>query len=159
MAELKDVMAYICSTYRNKADLSKARLTKLVYLADWRSALLSGQQMTAIQWYFNHFGPYVDDVIRTARGDDDFVVTYEKTVYDDPKSIIELRGKAGWASLTTEDLAVLDHVIGITQELSWDKFIRLVYSTYPVLSQPRHSYLKLPELAVDFSRQPAASLA
>jgi hypothetical protein len=39
MAELKDIIAYYCKQYPHKAELSKARLTKMVYLADWKSAI------------------------------------------------------------------------------------------------------------------------
>jgi hypothetical protein len=44
MATLGDVMAYLCEHYPHKDDLSKARLTKLVYLADWKSAIERGNR-------------------------------------------------------------------------------------------------------------------
>lgn len=39
MAELKDVIACIYSSYPQKAKLSEARLKRMLYLADWRSAI------------------------------------------------------------------------------------------------------------------------
>ncbi len=50
MTELKDVMAYIIANYPFKGELSNARLTKMVYLTDWKNALLSGRQVTDISW-------------------------------------------------------------------------------------------------------------
>ena len=42
---------------------------------------------------------------------------------------------------------VLDFVIEKTAPLSWDDFIKLVYSTYPIVTQPRYSTLNLVQLA------------
>jgi hypothetical protein len=53
MARLRDVVAYLCHEYPHKGELSKARLTKMVYLADWRSAIERGSQVTDIEWVFN----------------------------------------------------------------------------------------------------------
>jgi hypothetical protein len=35
----------------------------MVYLADWRSAITRGKQITDIVWEFNYYGPYVDDIV------------------------------------------------------------------------------------------------
>ena len=55
MNNLENVIAYFCLHYPHKRELSKARLTKLVYLADWFSALIFRRQITNINWIFNHF--------------------------------------------------------------------------------------------------------
>ena len=44
MAKLVDVVGYLCEHYPHKAELSKARLTKMVYLADWN--LLSNETIS-----------------------------------------------------------------------------------------------------------------
>ncbi len=36
---LRDIMLYICDKYPQKRDLSNARLTKLIYLSDWKNIL------------------------------------------------------------------------------------------------------------------------
>jgi len=70
MSKLSTVLRFLCEKYPLKNELSNARLTKMVYLADWRSALMYGNQITDIEWYFDNFGPYVHDVVNTARTDD-----------------------------------------------------------------------------------------
>lgn len=74
-------MAYICRNYPNADDLSKGRLTKMIYLADWKSALDRGQQITPIKWKFHHFGPYVDSVHHAALDDPAFRVVNTRSYY------------------------------------------------------------------------------
>ncbi len=48
MANLKDIIAYILQNYpsNKKHELSNARVTKMVYLADWRNCLRSKGQVS-----------------------------------------------------------------------------------------------------------------
>jgi hypothetical protein len=52
MSKLADVIAYLCVNYPYKHELSKARLTKLVYLSDWMSAQELGEQITKYKVVF-----------------------------------------------------------------------------------------------------------
>lgn len=144
---LTRVMAYFCDKYPHKDDLSKARLTKMVYLADWRSAIVNGRQVTSLEWVFNHYGPYLDTVYDIAKTDAHFKVRDERTMFGSPKQVIELVNGEGLAELDASTRVVLDHVIEKTKDLTWRKFLALVYSTYPVASQPKYSTLNLPALA------------
>lgn len=150
MAELSDVVKYICHHYPHKEELSKARLTKMVYLADWRSALTQGRQMTGVEWVFNHYGPYVDDIVQAAREDPAFDVIVTANMYGDPKEVIHLNGTPSCSSLTRGDKDALDFVINACAPLTWNDFIRLVYSTYPIMTQPRYSRLDLSQLAREY---------
>lgn len=151
-AKLRDALAYLCAKYPHKEELSKARLTKMVYLADWRSALLHGRQITGIRWRFNHYGPYVDDVLTLAKEDPMFDLVFGENLYGTPKVTISLAGRAPvkWDSLDKEDREILDFVIEATAPKFWDDFIRLVYSTYPVITQPRYTGLDLVSLAREY---------
>ena len=104
-------------------------------------------------WKFNHFGPYVDDVINLAKADPRFVVLADKNVYGRRKDRIALRSAFQPETLTPEDRAALDHVIEKTRRLSWEEFIRLIYSTYPVLVSERHSELDLVRLAGKYRQE------
>ena len=74
LANLKMLMAYFCKYYPYKDDISKARLNKMIYLADWKSAIESGSQLSEIHWLYNNYGPYVNEVANLARNDDWFVI-------------------------------------------------------------------------------------
>lgn len=48
MVKLIDIILYILKNYPHKNELSNARLTKMIYLIDWRSAFDNGKQITNI---------------------------------------------------------------------------------------------------------------
>lgn len=150
MDTLKDIITYLYIKYPHKNELSKARLVKMIYLADWKYALLYNKQLTTIEWYFNHYGPYVSDIIDAIRNDKDFTIKTQTNCYGDLKELIILNETHVNPSLTNEAIDVLNFVIQKTHSLIWDDFIRLVYSTYPIVSQPRYSNLNLVELAISY---------
>src|SRR5918994_1580631 len=150
MARLRDVVAYLCHAYPHKGDLSKARLTKMVYLADWRSAIIRGHQITEIEWIYNYYGPYVEAVIDAIRDDPAFSVIQTANMFGDQKEIVQLNTETSWPSLTEEDIKILDFVIEETAPLYWNEFIQLVYSTYPIVSRPRFTPLELAALASEY---------
>ncbi len=152
--KLRDAIVYLCRHYPHPRELSKARLTKMVYLADWRSALTTGRTITGIKWTFNHYGPYVDDVVELAREDPDFEVLDEENMFGAPREVIRVAGDPEPASLTSDERAVLDHVIETTSKLYWNDFIALVYSTYPIRTEPRYSQLDLVALASEYRAKP-----
>ncbi|MDP9331102.1 MAG: Panacea domain-containing protein [Actinomycetota bacterium] len=151
MANLRDVLVYFCKKYPHPGELSNARLTKMVYLADWRSAIERGRQLSDVEWYFNHYGPYVKDVLETARADDAFVLRSEANVFGADKTVIGVKPSADNPTLNAEDQEILDFVIHRTERLYWGDFLKLVYSTYPILTQSRYTYLNLGKLAREYA--------
>ncbi len=147
---LRDAMVYLCKHYPHPDELSKGRLTKLVYLADWRSAIERGVQLTDIKWIFNHYGPYVHDIVDLARENQAFTVDLTQNAFGSSKEVIRASADAGYPTLTDEDKRVLDFVIDSTKTKYWGDFINLVYSTYPVVTQDRYSELDLVELAEEY---------
>lgn len=144
MAEISDVVAYLCKKYPHKSELSKTRVSKLVYLADWESAKKRGYQITGIQWYFDNFGPYKRDVVNAVRQDERFSLSQTKTMYGDPKLMISLSEGAPYSKgLSDEDMTILDKVIKETAPLYWDQFIKHVYSTPPISHSDRYQPLDL----------------
>ncbi len=153
MDKIKNVLAYFCLKYPHGSELSKARLTKLVFLADWISALYCDKQITGIQWVFNHYGPYVDDVVQTARFDDNFTITHSQTVFGGQKEIIAFTGNEKNIDLNGLEKGMIDIVIERTQKMYFNEFIDYVYSTYPVRSKKRYSYLDLEQLAQEYKKE------
>ena len=154
MNHLYLVIKYFCEKYPHKSELSKARLTKMVYLADWKCALDYGNQLTRIRWEFNHHGPYVDDVVQCACDHpDDFEIAKTSNAYGSPKEVITLRPAISESNMPDDVKTILDFVIKATAPLYWAPFIKLVYSTYPIVTQPRGARLNLVELANDYKAE------
>lgn len=153
MAELRDVMAYLIARYPSRHELSNARLTKMVYLADWKHAIEHGRQITDVRWYFDNFGPWVPDVVNTARQHPSlFAVREGWTGFGNRKTTIDLVDEAYRpAALDTDERASLDHVLKTTPHLSFEAFIQLVYSTYPIRKSDRYTWLDLPALAAEYA--------
>ena len=153
---LRDVVAYLCDNYPNPEQLSNARLTKMVYLADWKNAIERGEQLTDLSWEFSYYGPYVPEVVRLARSDDGFTVEEGENSLGERRELVRrvpgaAEGEA-YASLASEDKKLLNFVIGSVKDKRFSEFVKLVYSTYPIVTQERHSRLDLGALAEEYRR-------
>lgn len=153
MNTLIDIVKYLYLHYPYHGELSKARVVKMIYLVDWRSCLVCGQQITHIHWYFNHYGPYVSEVIDDIRRDQDFSIKSATNMFGDTKEIIVLKNTRYKVNLSEDVKVVLDFVIEKTCRLNWTEFINLIYSTYPVVTQPRYTYFDLVKLAKEYKTQ------
>lgn len=153
-AKIKSALIYLCRAYPHTRELSKARVTKMIYLADWRSAILRDCQVTDIAWTFNHYGPYVSDVVDLARRDPAFEVLAAENYHGSPMELVTLADSNEPDALDSDERQILDHVIQQTSGLYWNDFIKLVYATYPVRTQPRYTHLDLVKLAGEYRKTP-----
>jgi hypothetical protein len=157
--KLADVVAYLCAKYPHKSELSNARLTKLVYLADWKSVQDSGRQITDIDWVFNNYGPWVPDVVEAAEADRRFETHRDVNAYGSPRLTVTVDSDvaANADSLVDGRTAnVLDLVMAETQGMYFNPFIRYVYSTLPVRVTPKGYPLPLASLR---EQHPEAAVA
>ncbi|BEE07972.1 Panacea domain-containing protein [Aeromonas dhakensis] len=141
---ISNIIKYLLKEYPHKAELSASRLTKMIYLMDWKSSIDYGRQITNAQWHFDHYGPYVDDFVRMAKEDKDISVENTSNYYGGKKQLFKLSEKfEGDFDLTKEQKEIADFVINATKQKNYEDFIQLVYSTYPVISNDRYSDLDL----------------
>lgn len=151
MARTLDVLAHLLARYPNEYDLSNARVTKMVYLSDWRHCLQERRQITDIQWFYDNYGPFVWDVKNTAEQHPDLFSVEERTnMYGTRKTCILPTGAEYEPQLLPSEREAIDHVISVTKDLPWGEFMKLVYSTYPILTSEQYSLLDLPRLAEEY---------
>ena len=147
---LKDIMLYICKNYPHKNELSNARLTKMIYLADWKNVLKNKEQISDIKWIFNHYGPFVNDVMEEACNNPQFFcVTSEPNMYGHIKQVINCCNNTenNLDEIFPDDIKnSLDIIIEKTKSKTWNQFIQYVYSTYPVLTSEKGTVLNLIEI-------------
>lgn len=152
MSSLKDVIAYILKEYPNKYDLSNARVTKMIYLADWHQAITYKKQITSIQWYFDQYGPFVNDIkTEIAKNLELFYIEDFNNQFGQPRNLFLIKNTNYKINLASEEKTSLNHIINITKPLNWNQFINLVYSTYPVTSSARYSRLDLIKKAAEYT--------
>ena len=140
---ISNLIKFICVKYPYSNELSKARLTKLIYLIDWESSKRVGTQVTDIEWYFDSFGPFVSDVYDVATEDSNINVVNTKTVYGSRKTLINYSGEVPEIDCIVAEIA--EKVINDTKHLNFDDFIKFVYSTSPIKNSSRYSYLNFSE--------------
>jgi hypothetical protein len=153
MKKLQQIIAFLCSEYPHKSEITKARLTKMVYLADWFSALLDGKQLTDIEWVFNHYGPYVDDVVDAAHSALGFKIEPQNTMYGTSKYVISYKGDTEKLDLEKREKKILNAVIEKTKSMYFNEFVDYVYSTYPVKTKERYSSFDLVSLAQRYKKE------
>lgn len=148
MQDHKTVAAYLASNYPYPHELSESRLVKMMYLADWRAAIIHGERLTDIEWIFNHYGPYTSQATSDIIDRNGFRVRESQNYYGSNKRIFEYVGdKAILESLQPWQIEVIDFVITETKHLSYSAFMKLVYGTYPIVVSDRYSTLDLVCLA------------
>ncbi len=149
---MSNLIKYLLKNYPYKSELSASRLTKMLYLADWKSAIEEAKQLTDAQWHFNHYGPYVDNFINIAKDDDDIEVVSTQTMFGGHKQQIVLSSNfKGNIDVDESEKKILDFVIASTKSKNYEDFIKLVYSTYPVVSSSRYSDLDLTKMAKEYT--------
>lgn len=144
--KLRNVLLYIVKNYPYGDELTKTRITKLVYLIDWEYTKKYGKQMTEISWYFNHYGPYVSDVLDEA--DEDTTLSIQNTFsnFGTIKYIIRPkydRNLIHYEGLDDSEIEIINKVVENTKMLSWNQFINYVYDTPPIKESSKYSYLDL----------------
>ncbi len=128
-------VAYLRDRYPRPEELSRARLKFMVYLADWKSAIERGYQITSQTWEFGEYGPYNPDLARLLEDQED------------------LSGAGGPRSaLGEDDKEILDFVIATVEKKRFMDLTSLVYSTHPMLTQPRYAKFDLLKLAREYER-------
>jgi hypothetical protein len=152
MKKLIELIKYILEVYPKPEELSKPRLVKLIYLIDWKHAINTKKQYTDIRWIFNHYGPYVNDVINVMKQNPkEFIVSSRENPYGGVTDKFKLNKNSEITiEIDSEVKNITDFLISKTTHLSWSKFISVVYSTYPVKSNLKYSRLDLENLAKEY---------
>lgn len=147
--KLRDILRYILIQYPYPIDLNKTRLTKLVYLIDWEMAQRQKEVISGINWYFDNYGPYVQDVMKEAVSDEHIKVNEGLSIYGGPKYTFQIKdlNLQDVKNLNRQEREIIDDVIKSTQDLSFNNFINYIYNTLPVLKTPQYEFLDLVKIA------------
>ena len=141
VTRLTDVIAYIYRKYPNRRELSKARLIGMLYLIDWKYALQYNSQLTGIEWSIDNNGPHPDAyALNSIENDFQSLMKLSHVPRKSPKGI------------EPKVVSTIDFVINSSASLSLDEFIRLIYSTFPVITQRQIENPNLGESAKKYKK-------
>ncbi|MNL38335.1 hypothetical protein D3C87_1605380 [compost metagenome] len=126
----------------------------MIYLADWKNVLLTQEQISDTKWYYNHYGPFVKNIIDDIKKSEYFEIFPSQNSYGGDKEIIKLKENINddILNLSSNERETIDFVINICSKLNWSDFITLVYSTYPVMNNPKMSELNLIKAAKEYQK-------
>lgn len=125
MSDLKDVVAFMIEAYPHKKELSKERMTKMMYLVDLIAKKRAGHLITTINWRDNQYGSNVDEISELAQNDADINVVETGNFYGYEKELLGVRD--GFISgLGKEEQAVVREVVRKTKDLYRDDFLEYV---------------------------------
>lgn len=138
MLNFVELFKIILSVYPKSKELTRDRLVKLTYLADWRSAITYKKQITSVKWYINNYGPYIEDMYKIL-ADEKFDINQE----------IQQR-KTEKYNCNREINLVVNFIIDKTQDLDSNTFSNLVFSTFPLATTPKYCYIDLIDKAKQY---------
>lgn len=157
---LKNILLYILQ--KSKLTLNKARITKLVYLIDWKSSLDRWIQATDIEWYFDHYWPFVKDIDNILQSDSNlFEINQFVNGYNPASSSPITTYKAKLNTIPNLDpnlKSTIDFVLDKTDWLEFQDFVDFIYSTYPIVVSEKYSYLNLINLAKEYKQQKSLTI-
>ncbi len=149
MNKLREVIRYLLMNSSEPSKLTKTKVTKLVYLTDWISSKKYNKQVTGINWYFDHYGPYVSDVYFMAEKDSKIEIKSGLNAFGNPKEtlVCKIDVEKYTPKLNSKEQRILDEVLEKTDDLNWREFIDLVYDTKPIKISKKYSNLDLVSIA------------
>lgn len=146
--KLEDLVYFVIKNYPVKSHLSKARLTKIIFLMDWKYCLDYWEQITNINWYFDTYGPYVPDIVNLTQKENSLFKTNDFiNFFNNLWTIIDIKNSNYNPEINNNIKEVFQFIINATSKLNFSDFINFVYSTYPIQVSNRFSYLNLEELS------------
>lgn len=137
--EIKCLALYFLA--KNK-EVPRSILAKLIYLFDYYYAKKYGNQYTEIKWFYNHYGPFVDDIENAILSDTGVKVIQEPNEFGKLCKYFNYSGNSPQIN-DADILDVLNHVNSIYQNSGYTQFIKHVYNTSPMKKAERYSYIDI----------------
>lgn len=152
MTELLPILKYLHINYSDaccECSVSMSRLVKMLYLADWKSAIDHGEPLTSVQWWIDDCGPNTNEVLNCLKDNPEhFLLDFSLDEHGNIKVSVALCNTEDSIDTLSEDCRnTLDFVLSTMSRLSWTEVTRLVISTYPMITQATGSDLDLAALA------------
>ncbi|MEO8491762.1 MULTISPECIES: type II toxin-antitoxin system antitoxin SocA domain-containing protein [unclassified Pseudomonas] len=146
---LIEIINYIIEKHQPSKKISLSRLIKTIYLADWKESITNRKQITNIEWFSNLNGPYNSLILKESEKEKSIKITTTLTESGKKQTILEATEEKK-NHLDAEIIKILDFVIEATKNKKHIELIKLVSSTYPVISSEKFHRINLIEKAEEY---------
>ena len=128
--------------------MARSTLAKLVYLTDYLYAKKYGKAYTATKWYYDDYGPFVDDVEKAITGVSGVSVESGKNPMGKAATYFSYDGDT--PSIQDEALkCILDHIVELYESYGYNKFVKYVCNTYPAKKTSKYERIDLNRLVAE----------
>lgn len=141
MLDFIEVFKLIVALYPKEKELNYDKLVKITYLIDWRSAIVQKKQITNTKWYINNYGPYIDNMYETLTAQ-----------HIDIKNLLQHRD-VKLIEFDKNTLNIVNFILNKTINLEYDKFVTMVFSTFPIATSTKYSYVNLVKMAEEYKKE------
>lgn len=133
--KLRDSVAYVVSEFKEhqRVPLTRTKLVKFLYLADWISCQKRHKPVTGVQYRSYYYGPYAPEILEAAEEQPHYILSERQFRSDGaPYYVYAPTGvKPKVSTLTADDRAVIDGVLREYGAMSLKTLLRTVYQTPP----------------------------
>ena len=130
-----DIISKLLDFHKTEQGISMQKLVFLIYLCDWKNSIEIGSQISNIEW------KYLDSEFSKK-----IITAFKKGEVGE--NIFSF--KSDYSSLNQHELKIINFIGKLSTKLDTDDFIKLVYSTYPMIKSDKNKLLNLPDLAKDY---------
>jgi hypothetical protein len=139
MVAFEQVLHYVRAISPETAD-DEDRAMLTLYLIDWKAAIELQRPISNLEWRIEH-GPQP--------------MAEQRALLLSAIEHVEgcMHEHTHLSELTDDDTSIIRDVVSRVQRRSEAELLQLVYSTFPVLSQPRHAPINLVAMADKYKRE------
>ncbi|MBV6443732.1 MAG: DUF4065 domain-containing protein [Haliscomenobacteraceae bacterium CHB4] len=135
MSPLNNVLLYLYREFPNPLSLGASRAIKMIFLADWRCAVDSGEPMTDIEWRNSDRGPYSPLIAEAlARDEENFFLepNEEESLRALSFVVIPKSNSLAHADLDLNCKKALDGVVEDTHQMALWQLSNFVETQFPM---------------------------
>lgn len=151
----EDALVFMLRRYPASGDVTVTRAMKMLYLADWRHAIVHEEQMSTARWRIGQWGPDSDEAHSAIYRSDRFVLERRPSPFGSLRTVISCRADVG-AAMPPKGRDVATFVIEKAHRLTERGIRDLVVGTYPMRTGARNVPLDLVAGAAAYANERAA---
>lgn len=149
MKNLEQLCAYIIKNTNN--EMTDLRLSFLVYLCDWSSALKSGETITSKRYQYEN-RLIKNDIVEDLKYSMNFRIGREINKYKSQKTFVHLTRPNDDIYLNDRYKEIVDPILKKFEKLYFDDLVAAVANSYPLNQRTIYTNLNLEQSALDLKK-------